>query len=216
MYPQSSRRMGDPFAYLSFHQKFRIIRRPSSQVRRPTPPSSSSDRPGCRLAGVVVFRFASVALQLVDVLLYSEVYSEIYQVTGPVERFAGQIASHGYVVGEFARSSIAIALYSNRAPALLLSLPLVLPRVRGARGNSIRHRRSVCSTPCCWLGFLIKSCSKGLTEATNIRQRTAPLLRVLFFLKILICILQVEKEVAAYDEVDNIDVHVLIHCQLIV
>ncbi|OCB91709.1 dienelactone hydrolase [Sanghuangporus baumii] len=25
---------------------------------------------------------------------------EIYQVTGPVERFAGQIASHGYVVGE--------------------------------------------------------------------------------------------------------------------
>jgi hypothetical protein len=27
-------------------------------------------------------------------------YSEIYQVTGPVERFAGQIASHGYIVGE--------------------------------------------------------------------------------------------------------------------
>ncbi|KZV71316.1 dienelactone hydrolase [Peniophora sp. CONT] len=26
------------------------------------------------------------------------VFSEIYQVTGPVERFAGQIASHGYVV----------------------------------------------------------------------------------------------------------------------
>ena len=26
-------------------------------------------------------------------------YSEIYQVTGPVERFAGQIASQGYVVG---------------------------------------------------------------------------------------------------------------------
>lgn len=25
--------------------------------------------------------------------------SEIYQVTGPVERFAGKIASHGYVVG---------------------------------------------------------------------------------------------------------------------
>ena len=25
--------------------------------------------------------------------------SEIYQVTGPVERFAGQIASSGYVVG---------------------------------------------------------------------------------------------------------------------
>lgn len=27
-------------------------------------------------------------------------FSEIYQVTGPVERFAGQIASQGYVVGE--------------------------------------------------------------------------------------------------------------------
>ena len=27
------------------------------------------------------------------------VFSEIYQVTGPVERFAGQIASHGYIVG---------------------------------------------------------------------------------------------------------------------
>lgn len=27
------------------------------------------------------------------------VFSEIYQVTGPVERFAGQIASQGYVVG---------------------------------------------------------------------------------------------------------------------
>ncbi|KAG8817119.1 hypothetical protein FRC19_011616 [Serendipita sp. 401] len=26
------------------------------------------------------------------------VFSEIYQVTGPVERFAGQIASHGFVV----------------------------------------------------------------------------------------------------------------------
>lgn len=30
--------------------------------------------------------------------------SEIYQVTGPVERFAGQIASHGYVVGASACS----------------------------------------------------------------------------------------------------------------
>ena len=29
------------------------------------------------------------------------VFSEIYQVTGPVERFAGQIASQGYVVGEY-------------------------------------------------------------------------------------------------------------------
>lgn len=29
------------------------------------------------------------------------VFSEIYQVTGPVERFAGQIASQGYVVGGY-------------------------------------------------------------------------------------------------------------------
>ncbi len=29
------------------------------------------------------------------------VFSEIYQVTGPVERFAGQIASQGYVVGRY-------------------------------------------------------------------------------------------------------------------
>lgn len=32
-------------------------------------------------------------------LLITHIASEIYQVTGPVERFAGQIASHGYVVG---------------------------------------------------------------------------------------------------------------------
>jgi dienelactone hydrolase len=39
-------------------------------------------------------------------------YSEIYQVTGPVERFAGQIASHGYVVGAYAedRSACPILL----------------------------------------------------------------------------------------------------------
>jgi dienelactone hydrolase len=39
-------------------------------------------------------------------------YSEIYQVTGPVERFAGQIASHGYVVGGYAgdRSACPILL----------------------------------------------------------------------------------------------------------
>ncbi|KNZ71403.1 Putative carboxymethylenebutenolidase [Termitomyces sp. J132] len=37
--------------------------------------------PQAKFPGVVVFR-----------------YPEIYQVTGPVERFAGQIASHGYVV----------------------------------------------------------------------------------------------------------------------
>ena len=30
------------------------------------------------------------------------VFSEIYQVTGPVERFASQIASQGYVVGKYA------------------------------------------------------------------------------------------------------------------
>jgi hypothetical protein len=31
---------------------------------------------------------------------HSALLSEIYQVTGPVERFAGQIASQGYVVGQ--------------------------------------------------------------------------------------------------------------------
>lgn len=33
--------------------------------------------------------------------LIAALLSEIYQVTGPVERFAGQIASHGYVVGQW-------------------------------------------------------------------------------------------------------------------
>jgi len=35
------------------------------------------------------------------ILIACGVYSEIYQVTGPVERFAGQIASQGYVVGQW-------------------------------------------------------------------------------------------------------------------
>ena len=43
-------------------------------------PSNRAEQLICGLKGVVCF-------------------SEIYQVTGPVERFAGQIASHGYVVG---------------------------------------------------------------------------------------------------------------------
>jgi carboxymethylenebutenolidase len=40
--------------------------------------------------------------------------SEIYQVTGPVERFAGQIASHGYVVGE--RISCTLRIARSRQP----------------------------------------------------------------------------------------------------
>ena len=36
---------------------------------------------------------------------HSALFSEIYQVTGPVERFAGQIASQGYVVGQQSKSS---------------------------------------------------------------------------------------------------------------
>ncbi|PPQ64443.1 hypothetical protein CVT26_002150 [Gymnopilus dilepis] len=44
--------------------------------------------PHAKFPGVVVFRQALVVLK----------HLEIYQVTGPVERFAGQIASHGYVV----------------------------------------------------------------------------------------------------------------------
>ncbi|KAH8988844.1 dienelactone hydrolase [Lactarius akahatsu] len=39
-----------------------------------------------------------ISPQVPDYPQANEVYSEIYQVTGPVERFAGQIASHGYVV----------------------------------------------------------------------------------------------------------------------
>jgi len=45
--------------------------------------------------------------------------SEIYQVTGPVERFAGQIASQGYVVG----GSIGTTVDKNRVN-MVLSLPL--------------------------------------------------------------------------------------------
>jgi hypothetical protein len=44
--------------------------------------------------------------------------SEIYQVTGPVERFAGQIASQGYVVGE------PIPIVLEAAPELTMSISL--------------------------------------------------------------------------------------------
>jgi hypothetical protein len=50
--------------------------------------------------GVVVFRYV---LNETTFLFTYEDCSEIYQVTGPVERFAGQIASHGFVVGELHR-----------------------------------------------------------------------------------------------------------------
>lgn len=50
--------------------------------------------------GVIVFRYVFIHFSgekkdSQGIILHSE----IYQVTGPVERFAGQIASHGYVVG---------------------------------------------------------------------------------------------------------------------
>jgi carboxymethylenebutenolidase len=41
--------------------------------------------------------------------------SEIYQVTGPVERFAGQIASQGYVVGQQWLSRLLSTRLSARA-----------------------------------------------------------------------------------------------------
>ncbi|TFK30488.1 dienelactone hydrolase [Coprinopsis marcescibilis] len=53
--------------------------------------------PNARFPGVVVFRrvFGIAFGPLRD---FRIVCSEIYQVTGPVERFAGQIASRGYIV----------------------------------------------------------------------------------------------------------------------
>ena len=36
------------------------------------------------------------------------VFSEIYQVTGPVERFASQIASQGYIIGKYALSGMGV------------------------------------------------------------------------------------------------------------
>jgi hypothetical protein len=55
--------------------------------------------------------------------------SEIYQVTGPVERFAGQIASQGYVVGEPApnRSPSTTQAYYVYQLARLASTSLSLP-----------------------------------------------------------------------------------------
>lgn len=45
-----------------------------------------------------MFRYRQEFLSTCLVLTFED--SEIYQVTGPVERFAGQIASQGFVVGE--------------------------------------------------------------------------------------------------------------------
>lgn len=50
--------------------------------------------------GVVVFRYVCcIDIHIFCCLRLKPPISEIYQVTGPVERFAGQIASQGYVVG---------------------------------------------------------------------------------------------------------------------
>lgn len=60
---------------------------------------------------------------------HAVICSEIYQVTGPVERFAGQIASHGYVVGEPRQpphSSSSNTSVPNHATPVR-SLPIVLP-----------------------------------------------------------------------------------------
>ena len=53
--------------------------------------------PAAQFPGVVVFRFVGPCWKnvLQDIM---QLVSEIYQVTGPVERFAGQIASQGFVV----------------------------------------------------------------------------------------------------------------------
>jgi dienelactone hydrolase len=44
--------------------------------------------------------------------------SEIYQVTGPVERFAGQIASQGYIVGE------PTSIFPGAAPKFTMSISM--------------------------------------------------------------------------------------------
>jgi carboxymethylenebutenolidase len=54
--------------------------------------------PHAKFPGVVCFRYVVELFQLGRSVRCRD-YSEIYQVTGPVERFAGQIASQGYVVG---------------------------------------------------------------------------------------------------------------------
>jgi carboxymethylenebutenolidase len=59
------------------------------------------NRPGSTINSQASLSSGSVLPQIqVSIDFDGEGHSEIYQVTGPVERFAGQIASHGYVVGE--------------------------------------------------------------------------------------------------------------------
>jgi carboxymethylenebutenolidase len=54
--------------------------------------------PAARFPGVVVFRFVGSMPEGSLARHIMQLVSEIYQVTGPVERFAGQIASQGFVV----------------------------------------------------------------------------------------------------------------------
>jgi len=55
--------------------------------------------PAAKFPGVVVFRFVGAILEeCIGGIMQLVIISEIYQVTGPVERFAGQIASQGFVV----------------------------------------------------------------------------------------------------------------------
>lgn len=77
--------------------------------------------PQAKFPGVVVFRWA---FDLVPRVGIKTCGSEIYQVTGPVERFAGQIASQGYVVGS--RSGRASA---HKVSSITSSMSLKLPRV---------------------------------------------------------------------------------------
>ncbi|KAG6336958.1 hypothetical protein ID866_2152 [Astraeus odoratus] len=75
-------------------------------------------------------------------------FSEIYQVTGPVERFAGQIASHGYVVAcpssfhEFERPE---PIPDRNVPRGTPGLSFILPGRTAA--NLPIHRRSVYNFP---------------------------------------------------------------------
>lgn len=100
--------MAVPFVSLCFHPVFPVIRTQSSRVctirRKPLLTNL------CLTDTLYLTRGRLLQVNNLDgsMLLRAVSHSpasEIYQVTGPVERFAGQIASHGYVVGTYALSA---------------------------------------------------------------------------------------------------------------
>ena len=123
-------------------------------------------------------------------------FSEIYQVTGPVERFAGQIASHGYVVGG---SGHRYPL-SQRVECDLIDLgQRVHPPI-----TSLRVRRQFLMTPKVFVACPSRNpnpnCSQGRTEGiiTRYPLSTDP---ILLGRTDTIRLTKIEKTIAAYDEV---------------